>query len=200
MIRTNEITEKSVESLTFEERQELVANLLDELGIEYKIDFVPFSQSRNAKDKPSLNDLSLNWKVSFGDRFTTDYMQGVGYCNSYYQGMRPTIHNVNLVLDECENGNTKSNKFWYLTEKEKSLIKIGDTPKPHIACIMYSLVMDSDVIDSDSFEDWADCLGYDRDSRKAEKIYNQCKEIAFNMLKVFGRETISKFRLIFQDY
>lgn len=45
--------------------------------------------------------------------------------------------------------------------------------------VLCSLVMDAcSIEDSRGFEDWASNLGYDPDSRKAEKIYQQCEQEA----------------------
>ena len=61
----------------------------DANGLTIEATFVPFSRSRfaNTKDKPNVNDLSLNWRVSLlchGKHvLTTDYMAGVGHCPSY---------------------------------------------------------------------------------------------------------------------
>ena len=55
-----------------------------------------------------------------------------------------------------------------------------------------------DYADSDcSFEDWADNYGYDKDSRKAEKMFNACRETGVN-LKHLGltTEQIQEFAAI----
>ena len=44
----------------------------------------------------------------------------------------------------------------------------------------------SSVIHGESFEDFASEFGYDADSRKAERIYNACRESMFAFRKAFG--------------
>ena len=52
--------------------------------------------------------------------------------------------------------------------------------------VINSLVMDASVLNSSSFEDWADEFGYDRDSRKAETIYRACLDIALKLRNAIG--------------
>jgi hypothetical protein len=66
--------------------------------------------------------------------------------------------------------------------------------------VIYSLLYDSDAIDYPTFEDWADCMGYDKDSRKAESIYRACLEIGLKMRAALGDKGLADLREQFQDY
>lgn len=60
--------------------------------------------------------------------------------------------------------------------------------------------MDSDVLESSGFEEWASNFGYETDSRKADSIYRACLEIALKLKAVIGNDGLEQLRLAFQDY
>lgn len=65
---------------------------------------------------------------------------------------------------------------------------------PVIADVLNCLHLDAScAINSGSFEDWADDLGYDSDSRKAEKVYRSCLATADALLELFGGEVFDQF-------
>ena len=54
---------------------------------------------------------------------------------------------------------------------------LGITDDPTVEAVMESLASDAATLDNaQDFEEWASELGYDPDSRKAEKIYNAVVE------------------------
>jgi len=56
---------------------------------------------------------------------------------------------------------------------------IEDSAEDRPDAILDCLVSDAwSVLNSRGFEDWANELGYDPDSRKAERTYNACRETA----------------------
>ena len=165
------------------------------LGIEYSAKFITQSQSRNATDK----NPSLNWVVTIKKRnanLSTDYMQGIGHIpkNSWY-ARNPILRNKLIMENEIKKITEKGR---YSVEEGKYLDKA--LPAPELTEVLYSLIMDSDVLNYSSFEDWAENTGYDRDSRKAEKIYNDCIGIALKLRSIIGNEAIEKLQVLFQDY
>lgn len=98
---------------------------------------------------------------------------------------------------ECENGFEAqislgdSSDFW---PKKSAPIK------PKTIDVLYSLSMDSDVLESSGFEEWASNFGYETDSRKADSIYRACLEIALKLKAVIGNDGLEQLRLAFQDY
>lgn len=72
--------------------------------------------------------------------------------------------------------------------------------EPNPVDVLYSLVMDSDVLDTGGFEDWAANFGYDTDSRQAESIYRACLELALKMRAAFGSDGMAALQSAFQDY
>lgn len=70
---------------------------------------------------------------------------------------------------------------------------------PSLQDVMASLLMDTSDLD-DSFEDWADNLGMDSDSRKAERIYNACRDTLANLERMFTQQELEDLREMFADY
>ncbi len=48
------------------------------------------------------------------------------------------------------------------------------TSEPTISDVLSCLATDAGLIEGETFETWASALGFDTDSRKAEKTYNAC--------------------------
>lgn len=111
-----------------------------------------------------------------------------------------------LARAECESGLTMRLGKW---GQNPGFEPIGGRPgstqknrriEPNPVDVLYSLTMDSDVLDSGGFEEWAACFGYDTDSRKAESIYRACLEIALQMRAAFGDSGMAALQSAFQDY
>jgi hypothetical protein len=173
------------------EQNAKIDEFLDTLQLHYGATFVPFSLSRNAKSNPGLHELSLNWVVGIGKlspidgqvqpgALATDYQQGIAYIPGYQPSMRPSIHDVVIVRRACETG------------RYGGIIANKPIPAPALRDVMYSLVLDADVIEYANFEEWADGLGFNPDSRKDEKIYHACMEVALKLRLLIGEEAIKK--------
>lgn len=61
----------------------------------------------------------------------------------------------------------------------------GITHDPEAHDVLESLLSDSDVEQYD-FEEWASSLGYDPDSRRAERIYNQALQYTKKLHRLLG--------------
>ncbi len=61
-----------------------------------------------------------------------------------------------------------------------------------IGDVLHSLQMDSYDWES-TFEDWAESLGYDTDSRRALSIFEACQNTAKNLLRSLGRVNFDQF-------
>jgi len=163
--------------------------------------FVPFSQSRNKNDEGP----SLNWRVTLlrdgREVLTTDYGAGAGHCPAY--GARAVsvdrlrrVSRNEAIRAECENG-------FEATGLQSSGVALVNRKMPILPSptdVVYSLVSDSSVLDSGRFEEWASELGYDEDSRKAEKIYRDCLDLALKLRAGLGESVLSELRTAFQDY
>lgn len=61
--------------------------------------------------------------------------------------------------------------------------------EPTAANVLYCLISDTQSVEnSNGFEDWAVYSCYDPDSRKAEKIYNDCVAYASQVRKLLGKD------------
>lgn len=171
-------------------------NYIESLGLSYNAVFIPQSQSRNKAEK----HLSLNWKITIGKRaqnvLTTDYMQGIAHIPNYHKivgyGMRRTV-----AIEQFEKIASEQGKYAKSLDSSFMLEKL---PAPKLKDVLHSLVMDSDVIDYASFEDWASNFGYDTDSREAERIYKACLDTALKLRNMIGSEAMEKLKVLFQDY
>jgi hypothetical protein len=192
--------------------EETINDVAARLGITMRSEFVPWSLSRSAGEKGP----SLNWKVTlYKSRprptynhekeapimateqypiLTTDYKAGIGHAPSYKQ-FKMTADERSAVVWECENG-----------RKARHLANIdqfkGNGPilEPKFADVLYSLVTDSEAIDYGSFEEWANMLGDDPDSRKAETMYRACLEIGLKLRNALGDDGLRQLREACQDY
>lgn len=151
---------------------------MNDYGLTISAVFVPFSQSRNKAEKSP----SLNWRVTLlkdGREVMGpfDYMQGCGHCPAYKNpsffkpgGKRDQYNTDRRIREECESG--KVVRSW--SENIGVAIKTGPIPPPSATDVMYSLLADSSAADEGSFENWCHSLGFDTDSRKAERMYREC--------------------------
>lgn len=80
----------------------------------------------------------------------------------------------------------------------RHLLKISRATLPDIEELFYCLYLDSSA-ESMAFSDWCADFGYDTDSRKALKTYEDCQE---NAVKMRGLVNVSmeKLQEYFQDY
>lgn len=176
-------------------------------GLSVRAEFVPFSQSRNKGE----NVPSLNWSVtlvkscqtlaSLNDSrpiLTTDYCAGCGHCPSYRQSWgQPTPADTErfvAVCKECEHGLKLKPRVGF------GFVSTGKPILPSTADVLYSLIMNFDVLDASSFEDWAANFGYDTDSRAAEATYRACLDVALKLRNGLGETTLAELREAFQDY
>lgn len=173
---------------------------VDALGLTYAAQFVPFSQSRNAKKATKPGDYSLNWRVSItkgGRTLTTDYMQGIGHLPGYTQRTRWTNDEWEALKHACETGKTVKMRWagsWQAPMRGEAI------PAPELRDVLYSLALDASVIDAGSFEEWAREFGYDTDSREAERIYKACMKIALELRAMIGEGGVTALREASQDY
>jgi len=65
--------------------------------------------------------------------------------------------------------------------------------EPEVQDVLDCLLSDSDVLDRE-FEDWASDLGYDSDSRKAERIYKACLKSSGKLKAFLGEELFEQMR------
>lgn len=182
------------EKADYEVARETLAALLEREKITIECAFVPFSKSRNA----TANGLggkpweSLNWKVTIkrNDKVihVSDYAQGSGHCPASKRawnldsGKPDAYAKRQAVAYEIETGKI-AKRAWGHTP---SMYGSAPIPGPNAVDVLASLGMDSDVINYASYEDWAECFGYDLDSRKGEAVYKECLQTALKLRAALG--------------
>lgn len=72
--------------------------------------------------------------------------------------------------------------------------------EPGIECVIACLLTDADVYNCSDFKEWAECYGYDIDSRKAEKTYKACLNNAEKVWGMFSSKELDDLGQLFQDY
>lgn len=164
--------------------------------LEYRAEFVPQSKSRNAGDKTP----SLNWRVTFsraGRELATDYMQGIGHLPGYKYPTRNSMER-DYLRRAAENGTYARTPS--IADNASVFGVRGDKiPAPSMADVLHCLLMDAEVIDAGSFEEWAENFGYDTDSRKAEGIYRACLDTGLKLRSMLGDDLMGQLREALQD-
>ena len=75
------------------------------------------------------------------------------------------------------------------------------TGEPELLDVLNCLLMDWQSVQGvDGFEEWADELGYDTDSRQAERIYNACKRQTKELEGFFTSNQLEQLSELFSDY
>ena len=171
------------------------ADAIAALGLTLRAEFVPWSQSRNKGEK----DRTLNWRVTLlrngREVLTTDYGQGIGHLPGYSPRTVDKIGAESLYHDACEQGRA------LMVDHTKWPVRLGAKLAGPDACdVINSLVLDSDVLNYSTFEEWASEFGYDPDSRKGEAIYRACLVIALKLRNGIGEAGMTQLREAFQDY
>lgn len=118
---------------------------------------------------------------------TFDYYTGIG-------------HRELTSIWSTDKEDYKHLKYKNLTESGfRKLLSITRATMPSLEDLFYNLVMDSSAANQ-PFSSWCGDLGYDTDSRKALRIYEECQENAVKMCAVSAPVTLDKLRGYFSDY
>jgi hypothetical protein len=144
---------------------------------------------------PNSEEMPVKWKIKIKrgrSEMETDYSTGIGHVVGYYKliGLKTSIHNTRSVAELLWTG-------------KKTMVDPGkfiSLKTPTLDDVMHCLISDADTIDYPNFEDWANCFGYEADSRSAEKIYRACLEIGLKLRSMLGDEKLRQLRDNFQDF
>lgn len=157
----------------------------ESLGLEYRAEFVPQRLSRHAKEtRPSLN-----WRITLakgGATLTTDYTQGIAHLPGYEFGRQ--------TIERQEQEQRAAN-----TGKYGGQLVGRAIPAPPFTEVLQCLLLDAEVLDSPSFEHWAADLGFDTDSRSAERTYRECLEISLKLRAILGDAEMVRLREVLRD-
>jgi len=153
-------------------------DILDTLGVTIEAKYIPH-------DTPAGKTPTLRWSVAVrrnGRTFRTiEYFAGCAHSPEHKKAGRVTP----AVVAECETG------ILYGTSRP--------VPPPSAKEVFWCLLSDARGTD-ESFEDWATEYGFDPDSRKAEKDFNECRETAAALRRTFDRDELEALEAAFVDY
>lgn len=172
--------------------------LIREVGLHMGATFVPRSQTDNASETESQK-MQIHWRVRVyrekrSAEITTDYRMGIGLLPKSAQvssSQRLSVDEYNALVKVLETGKYSPNRVTYAGTP---------LPPPSITDVLHCLVSDAGALDHGSFEDWASNLGYDADSRKAEKIYRACLDTGLALRRMLSDVELAKLQEAFQDY
>jgi hypothetical protein len=177
-----------------------IESFMDSHSITVESVCIPFSQSRNKGGWESLN-WRVTLKVKGREVITTDYSAGIGHAPSYKATKAPAPYSGNLRMwkeaagaFEIENGFAAIAEWGGIRADKKSPLM------PEACNVLYSLASEAGVLNYSGFEDWAAEMGYDADSRKAEKIYRECIETALKLRAALGDDGLSALHTACEDY
>lgn len=184
--------------IDYEVKNKAIDQLIADIGLSIQDTFVPWSMSRNSKEKMP----SLNWKITllYKDKpiiSGLDYTAGYGYCpgsnSSDFPSSRSAYYHSILQRErieaECKTG--KKCRGEHNTPTNQSI-------EPEARDVIHSLLSDSIALDN-SFEDWCAEFGSDPDSIKNKAVYDACIQIGIALRKI-GEANLQKLKDAFQDY
>lgn len=120
--------------------------------------------------------------------------------------VKSKLHKLNLSIHSQFKGWREDGcSTWRVTlqrdhQKESFDYFMGSahTGEPEISDVVYCILMDAQALNAQGFEDWAAELGYDTDSRKAEKTYQACLDNARKLQTLFP--DFSVLESLYEDY
>ena len=123
-----------------------------------------------------------------GRTLTTYFSVGIGIVEHWARDKAPShIRMVMRRKGPHRFGNGYTLDVW------EALQKARDVFKPALRDVLECLASDASSVECESrFEDWADSLGYDTDSRRAEKIYNLCQNVGNDLRYLLGNGQYQK--------
>jgi len=141
---------------------------------------------------------------------TAEYSKGVGHVfeaarelikqrGMFNLGFSQQVRKIDI--DEACNWYKGKRLTVFINDVRKKLIVIG---KEHCTAsldeVLWSLLMDSNYGEIDSFDNWCADYGYSDDSIKALKIYELCKETGRDIQRMFTPTELNELSELFQDY
>lgn len=128
-----------------------------------------------------------HWSVSFSRQgkptLITDYYTGIGHRELTAYGQQEVKRYAKAT----------PNRLRQVKEQNSKAVA------PHVAGVLHSLLLESSSAES-NFHDWCDEMGYDKDSIKAQGVYNACCETLTKMRSFFTGTERQAMQEILQDY
>lgn len=166
---------------------------MEERDLEIKFKHIPCIMSDDEyigrKRQEILNDLGVKYQVKLfkngKEILETDLTSGVGNYFDIPYNAKITLHEFEILKSASHHGRN-------VLTKDRI---------PDLELTMLRFFLDAyHTLDFDSFEDFATCLGYDTDSRKAEKIYNEELTQAIKLKNHIGSDDMEILAELMQDF
>lgn len=165
-------------------------------------DLSTLEDSRGVIRRSDLSEQQLKYHVTLsykGRAFVeSSFQMGIGHIPYYTQGLVLTVGQWNEIKLIFKTGKCARN--WPKCVDDRLFMTRNLTIEPTLRDVLHCLMSDGDAINYLSFEDWADNFGYDKDSRKAEKIYQACLQTGLTFRNSIGEKKLAELRDIYQDY
>ena len=108
-------------------------------------------------------------------------------------------NNYDLILQKINAHQVKASKNTERPDVMKVFRDLAALSKPEPHNLIACLIMDTNGTDQ-TFEQWAEDLGYDTDSREAERTYNACRETARKLAAILSPEQRAEAEEIAANY
>lgn len=170
---------------------------LSELGFTFKAECVDAGTYNRASKWNITLSHSPELDGSRPTEYTTEYTSGYG--NRKWKRGCPVVPDGGPLPTGIKHGKPYYMGGRLVLMAAEMLETQTESIVPRLADIAYCLLMDAQTTwYGQSFEDWCGELGYDTDSRKAERSFNDCRDTA----DYFRRTGVDFDTLqeLFQDY
>lgn len=188
------ITKDIPEDLDSDTASEMLVQAIKDLGLVLEYTYIPWSASRQAKEKPDTRTINKAWHwttkvyhpTTPSDAFTACYSQGPGVTKT------PTWVKASKEKQVCMNHaetlehELQSGLVWF-----GSMVSSRKPVKPVDVDVFGSLCLDSDAVNYKDFADWAENLGFDSDSIKDKAAYDECIRTGLWMVRNIGSDNLA---------
>ena len=165
-----------------------VQRIMTRENITMSSEFVPASQT----DHPH----AINWRVTFRSPrsvFSIPYSYGYGVLIGYYGygvliGYKTQHGTPTRALAAL--GNPQATGTYFPPDQLR--LAPVPVPPPALADVLRCILLDSDVRHYESFGEFALNMGYDTDSRSAERVYNDCILNTLRAMACFGNTVLEE--------
>lgn len=172
-----------------------ILDLLSKGKYTYNVMYIGFDH-KEERDLWIIEFGNENWNKTRNIRL--EYFTGVGHRfikTSNYKYPKPCYQVSTAHFTKSDN--QLINSYF----KKNNTIRKPDiyVMQPEIAGVLYCYISDSEAM-HESFNDWCDNFGYDKDSISAFNIYQDCCKHGKELYSFFPKETIEKLKAILEDY
>lgn len=130
--------------------------------------------------------MRIDYHMGIGHRVFPEHLPNAAYANG---GIRVKSSNATKVMTAGEYSKRYAGKTYQPPVKmtrEFAIVAEWAQPVPPTAIdVLNACLSDASAIDL-TFENWCSELGFDPDSRKAERIYNQCIQQTIQLKQLLG--------------